>query len=125
MNGEFWEFIEDLVTNSPIIYERPKGSFHPRYPDRSYPVDYGYLQGTNSVDVGGVDIWIGSSGEKKVNGVLCTVDMLKKDTELKIVYDCTPEEINLILRFINAKHMRAIYLDRNNEEATFNGLDTH
>jgi inorganic pyrophosphatase len=125
MNSEFWEFIEDLVINSQIIYERPKGSFHPRYLDRSYPVDYGYLKGTTSVDAGGVDIWVGSSGEKKVSGVLCTVDLLKKDTELKIVYDCTPEEINRILRFINANQMRAIFLDRSNKEETFNGLDTH
>ena len=124
MNDEFWKFIEDLVINSPIIYERPKGSFHPRYPDRSYPVDYGYLQGTTSIDGGGVDVWVGSSGENTVSGVLCTVDLLKKDTELKIVYDCTPEEIKLILSFINTNQMRAIYLNRNNKEVTFNGLDT-
>jgi inorganic pyrophosphatase len=39
------------------------------------------------MDGGGVDIWVGSLGKKQLVGVLCTVDLLKRDTELKVMYD--------------------------------------
>ena len=72
-----------------ITIDRPMGSTHPRYPGSRYPVDYGFLAGTTSMDAGGVDIWVGSLGEKRVVGALCTVDLLKRDTELKIMIDCS------------------------------------
>jgi inorganic pyrophosphatase len=112
MSDEFWGFLQDLVVNSQIIYDRKKGATHPRYPNQIYPVDYGYLQGTGSIDSGGVDIWVGSSGEKTVTGVLCTVDLLKKDTELKILYNCNHDEIDDILKFVNSNQMSAIYINR-------------
>ncbi len=114
MNQKFWEYLQRLVDSSRIVYDRPKGSTHPRYPAMQYPVSYGYLEGTSSVDAGGVDIWVGSLGNQKVVGALCTVDLLKKDTELKIIYDCTEEEIETILEFSNNDQMRAIYLKRSN-----------
>jgi inorganic pyrophosphatase len=113
MNEEFWEFLEDLVVNSQLVYERRKGAAHPRYPNQIYPVDYGYFGGTVSIDGGGVDIWLGSSGEESISGVLCTVDLLKKDTELKILYACTQDEIDEILRLVNSNQMRAIRIMRN------------
>ena len=54
----------------------------------------------------------GFYGHEKVVGVLCTVDMLKRDTELKILNDCTEDEIQSILRFINIDQMRAMYIKR-------------
>ena len=85
MNQEFKVFLQKLVDTSQIVIDRPKGSTHPRYPGKVYPVDYGYLAGTTSSDLSGVDVWVGNLAEHKVVGVLCTVDLLKKDTELKIV----------------------------------------
>ena len=108
MNLEFIDYLQQLVDTSQIIIDRPKGSTHPRFLSKEYPVDYGYLQGTSSIDSTGVDIWVGSSGMKKVVGVLCTVDLLKRDTELKILLDCTDTEIKLILDFVNDIDMRAI-----------------
>ena len=49
-------------------------------------------------------------GIQQVVGVLCTVDLLKRDTELKILFDCTDLEIQLIHEFVNDNGMRAIYL---------------
>jgi inorganic pyrophosphatase len=108
MNLEFIGYLQQLVDTSQIVIDRPKGSSHPRFHGKEYPVDYGYLQGTSSIDSSGVDIWIGSSGMKKVVGILCTVDLLKRDTELKILVDCTDAEIEHILDFVNDKDMRAI-----------------
>jgi inorganic pyrophosphatase len=110
MNQEFIYYLQQLVDTSQIVIDRPKGTMHPRFLGKEYPVDYGYLEGTTSIDLGGVDIWVGSLGEHKVIGVLCTVDLLKRDTELKILFDCTDQEIHFINDMVNAADMRAIYI---------------
>lgn len=112
MTDEFWDFLQKLVDSSEIVIDRSKGSIHPRFLHQPYPVSYGYLKGTTAIDAGGVDIWVGSRGEKKVRGALCTVDLHKKDTELKIIYDCTDEEIASIMEFVNSGEMRAYFIKR-------------
>jgi inorganic pyrophosphatase len=93
MNNGFWEYLQQLVDTSQIVVERPKGSIHPRSPGNSYPVDYGFLSDITSIDGNGVDVWVGTLGERKVVGVLCTVDLLKRDTELKLLLNCVDDEI--------------------------------
>jgi inorganic pyrophosphatase len=110
MSQEFWDYLNTLVEESQIQIDRPKGTIHPRYPNTEYPVDYGYLSGTTAADGGGIDIWLGTAGKGAVVGVLCTVDLLKKDTELKIVYECTEDEILSVVNFVNSGEMRAIYI---------------
>ena len=88
---EFWNALDELVDNSEIIIDRPKGTSHPGYPDFVYRVDYGYLKGTSSMDGAGIDVWVGSGG-KKVDAVMCIVDLMKKDSEIKILIGCTEEE---------------------------------
>jgi len=112
MTQQFWEYLQRLVDTSQIVLDRPKGSTHPRYSGNPYPVGYGYLAGTTTMDAGGVDIWVGSLNLKRVVGALCTVDLLKRDTELKILYDCTVDEILKILQFINQGEMRGFYVKR-------------
>jgi inorganic pyrophosphatase len=113
MKHDFWDYLQQLTDTNQIVIDRPKGSTHHRYPRNTYPVDYGFLEGTTSIDSGGVDIWVGSLGEKKVVGALCSVDLLKKDTELKILYDCSEDEIHAIIEFINTGQMRAIFVKKN------------
>ncbi len=112
MNGDFWLYLQRLVDTSRVVLDRPRGSLHPRYGNQPYPVGYGYLAGTAAIDAGGVDIWVGSLHKMEVVGALCTVDLQKKDTELKILIDCTAGEIVEILRFVNQGDMRAVYLKR-------------
>jgi inorganic pyrophosphatase len=112
MSRDFWDYLQRLVETSEIEIDRPKGSTHKRFKNSPYPVDYGFLSGTTSIDSGGVDIWLGSLGENKVVGALCTVDLYKRDTELKIIYDCTEGEIQSIIEFINTDQMRAIYIKK-------------
>jgi len=109
---DYWEYLEELVKNHEIIIERFKGKPHPKYPDFIYPVDYGYLKDTKTVDGGGIDIFVGSKKNKRVEGIICTVDLLKNDTEVKIMYECDEEEIKEALRVLNDKYMRAIHLKR-------------
>lgn len=66
MNPEFWKALEQLVSQSQIIIDRPKGTTHPQYPNLLYKVDYGYLANTSSMDGGGIDVWVGSDGLKKL-----------------------------------------------------------
>ncbi len=112
MSADFWDYLQQMVETSQIVIDRAKGSNHPRFAGRAYPVDYGYLKGTTSIDLGGVDIWKGSLDLHQVVGALLTVDLLKRDTELKIIIDCDVDEIQSILNFVNSDKMRAIFIKR-------------
>ena len=94
-NVEFWNALDELVNNSEIIIDRPKGTSHPKYPDFIYRVDYGYLKDTTSMDGAGIDVWVGSD-EKKVDSIMCIVDLMKKDSEIKILIGCTEEEKEIV-----------------------------
>lgn len=93
---EFWMVLDRLVQESEIVIDRPKGSTHPRFPDYTYPLDYGYLKGTSSMDGDGIDVWCGSEPSIGVVGVICTVDLLKRDSEIKILLGCTETEIRTV-----------------------------
>ncbi|MBE0696749.1 MAG: inorganic pyrophosphatase, partial [Anaerolineaceae bacterium] len=99
-NELFWQRLDLLVAQCNLVIDRPAGSVHPRYADFTYPYDYGYLEGTLAMDQGGIDVWRGSLNERKVTAIICTIDLIKKDTELKILLACTDKEADEIL----AKH---------------------
>lgn len=109
---QFWSALDTLVRQSEIVIDRPRGSAHPRYPDFIYPVDYGYLKSTASMDGGGIDVWLGT-GDGGVNAVICTVDLLKKDSEIKILIGCTREETAAIYEKHNdSEYMKGILIPR-------------
>lgn len=112
-NNDFWKATDTLASSGKIIIDRPKGSTHPRFPDIKYEVDYGYIENTSSMDGGGIDIWLGSLPEKKVNAVICTVDLMKKDSEIKVLIACTEEEMNTVYEFHNkSEFMKGILIPR-------------
>lgn len=96
-NEQFWQNLDRLVVDSPVSVDRPKGTSHPRYPSLVYPVDYGYLENTRSGNEDGIDVWIGSMPKKRVGGIICTVDLEKRDAEIKILLGCTTQERQTIL----------------------------
>ena len=111
-SAEFWTAADKLIAESEIVIDRPKGSAHPRYPDLIYPVDYGYLANTFSPDGEGIDVWRGTAGER-VDAIVCTVDLLKRDSEIKLLIGCTEEEKELILRLHNdSEYMKGILIKR-------------
>ena len=112
-NKAFWKAIDKLVSESQVVIDRPKGSHHPNFPSTVYPVDYGYLSNTTSMDGGGIDIWVGSAPSRTADAILCTIDLLKKDSEVKILVRCTPEEKALIYDFHNkSEYMRGLLITR-------------
>ena len=98
---DFWRALDELVAQSEVIIDRPRGTTHPRYPNMRYEVDYGYLAGTRAVDGGGVDVWRGSDPAGTIDAVVCTVDLVKRDAEVKVLIGCTEEEKEALLRFHN------------------------
>lgn len=97
----FWGYLEELVAQSSIIIDRPKGSVHPRYPQIVYKLDYGYLDGTNASDSEGIDVWLGTDAEQKLDAIVCTMDLVKRDSEIKLLIGCTPAEKLYINSFYN------------------------
>ena len=111
-NEDFWEALDKLVSNSEIVIDRPKGSAHPRFPNFIYKVDYGYLKDTTSMDGAGIDVWVGS-GNKKIDAIMCIVDLMKKDSEIKILIGCTEEEKMEVYRTHNeTQYMKGIIIRR-------------
>lgn len=108
----FWQALDELVESSEIVIDRPKGSRHPRYADCIYPLDYGYLAGTSASDGGGIDVWVGSLPEKRIVGIAATVDLVKRDTEVKILIGLTNEEIGIVHEFLNTGPMGAVTIKR-------------
>ena len=111
-DNHFWTKLDELVAACTLRIDRPRGSAHPRYPDWIYPLDYGYLEGTRSADGGGIDIWVGSLADKKVTAIVCTVDTVKRDSEMKILIGCTPQEAEIIHSFHNDDAQAAVLMER-------------
>ena len=111
-NNDFWRALDSLVDNSEIVIDRPKGTAHPKYPDFIYKVDYGYLKNTSSMDGAGIDVWIGS-GEKRIDAIMCIVDLMKRDSEIKILIGCTEEEKQIVYQTHNeTEYMKGILIRR-------------
>lgn len=107
MEAEFWDYLDRLVDECPLVIDRPKGSRHPRYPELIYPLDYGYLEGSTTVDGGGLDVWVGSFPDRSLTALALTVDLHKRDAELKLLLGCSEDELQIILAFLNDNSMRA------------------
>ena len=113
-NEAFWDALDRLVADSEIIIDRPKGSTHPRYPAFVYPADYGYLKNTASMDGGGIDVWFGTDSAQMLDAIICTVDLIKRDSEIKLLIGCTSEEKSLIYQTCNETSlMKGIMMQRN------------
>ena len=111
-NDDFWKALDELVDTSEIVIDRPKGTAHPKYPNYIYPVDYGYLKNTSSMDGAEIDVWVGS-GDKRIDAIMCTVDLMKKDSEIKLLIGCTEEEKLMIYETHNdSQFMKGVLIRR-------------
>lgn len=112
-NLHFWQAIDKLISSGNIVIDRPKGSAHPRYPEIRYKLDYGYIENTASMDGNGIDVWRGSLPEGKCDAIICTVDLWKRDSEIKLLIGCTEEEKTIAYNFHNeSEFMKGIMIRR-------------
>ncbi len=109
---DFWEGLDALVAEKGIFVDRPKGTRHDRFTDFVYPYDYGYIKNTVSTDGEELDVWIGTAAHHRVTGILNIVDRDKRDTEMKILYNCTLHEMEHIFIINNQMMMSAVMLLR-------------
>ena len=116
-NPEFWRALDELISRSKIVIDRPRGSRHPRHPDIVYPLDYGYLDGTTSTDGEGVDVWLSSGGGRELRAVFVSVDLEKRDSEIKLLLGLSAAEIAAIYDFYNDyPGMKALLIEREAEK---------
>ena len=98
----YWGHLDRLVAESRIIVDNPRGTHDGGSDTAVYPVDYGYLEGTSSMDGEGIDVFVGSDPADSVDTIVCTVDLVKRDSEIKVLIGCTEEEKQQILRLYEA-----------------------
>ena len=110
--ARFWASLDALVASATLIIDRPCGSAHPRFPAFLYPLDYGYLEGTTAADGGGIDVYLGSIRPAEVGGVIVSVDLFKRDAEIKVLLGCTEEEMQVALGNHNAASLGAMLVRR-------------
>jgi inorganic pyrophosphatase len=112
METLFWTHLDDLIASSKIVIDRPKDKPHPHWPDMIFPLDYGYLEGTTAMDGGGIDLWLGSAPHRRLTAIMCTLDIKKKDSEIKLLIGCTEEETGIIEKFHNCYFQSGILVRR-------------
>ena len=115
MHASFWTHLDTLIRASELVIDRPKGFSHPHAPSVVYPLDYGYLQGTSSSDGEGIDVWRGSLPEGRLDAVVCTVDVQKRDAEMKLLLGCTIVEKHAICNFHQSAFTAAILVERSTQ----------
>ncbi|MDR1302092.1 MAG: hypothetical protein LBK43_06445 [Treponema sp.] len=112
-NQIFWEYLNKLVQENEIIIDRPKGTRHPKYDTIVYEFDYGYIKHTKTTDGSGIDVFKGSLPSKNVNTIICTIDLYRKDIEIKVLIGCTVIEKRRIYDFLNNhESMKAIMIEK-------------
>jgi inorganic pyrophosphatase len=107
---DFWSRLGSFVSEASVVVDRPRGSAHPRIPELIYPLDYGYLRNLRSGDGDGVDVWMGSRKRRVITGDLCTIDVGKRDAEVKILLGCTLAEQRRVLSLHNYGNQRAVLI---------------
>lgn len=64
------------------------------------------------MDGGGIDVWVGTD-EKKIDAIMVIVDLMKKDSEIKILIGCTEEEKQIIYQTHNeTEYMKGVLIRR-------------
>lgn len=111
-NALFWQKLDTLHLSSEIIITKPKGFMHPLYSNLVYPVDTGYLKDTLAAE-DGIAVYRGSDSSLGLTAAIIAADVLKKDVEIKLLIDCTDEETETILRFLNQTDLqKAVLIER-------------
>ncbi|WP_240137660.1 hypothetical protein [Streptomyces sp. MUM 178J] len=107
-----WEHFDRLVEGGSIAIDRAGGTGHPKVPEYVYPLDYGYVEGTDGGDDSGIDIWVGQTLGLGTTALLCTFDPVKMNSEVKIVWNCNEAEIDLIDRFYSPQPQAVLVVRR-------------
>ena len=65
------------------------------------------------MDGGGIDVWQGTDKSSGVDAIMCIIDLIKKDFEIKILINCSEEEKQIVYQTHNeTKFMKGILIRR-------------
>ena len=78
-----------------VTMDRPLGSAHPKYPERIYPINYGYIEGTTSGDGEALDAYVLGVTEplQSFTGTVCAIIHRTNDDDDKLVV--APPQVQL------------------------------
>jgi inorganic pyrophosphatase len=107
---EYWKAMKRLIDENGVVIDRKKHSTHPNHPNIVYPIDYGYIANSVSMDGNEIDIFRGSETTNTIQGIMVTLDTIKNDSEIKVVYNCAKTEVEVVLDFLNGNNMNAIFI---------------
>lgn len=110
--SSIWEHCDRLVSQCAVVVDRPSGVAHPIISDYVYPLDYGYLEGTRAGDGSGIDIWIGKGSAGHTTALLCCLDPVKRDAEIKIAWNCEEADLEAIRGFYDPQPQAVLIIPR-------------
>ena len=122
-NAYFWQKLDTIYLSSKLVIDRPKDSVHYKYSNLVYPVDYGYLKDTTGTDMDPIDVFKGTLKSNHVQAVAITADILKKDSEVKLMVGCSEDEIYDIMAFLNQTEFQKGVLLRRGDDVPEWGSD--
>ena len=65
------------------------------------------------MDGGGIDVWVGTDRKRQVDAILCVIDLMKRDSEIKVFIGCTQAEKEAIYETQNqTAYMKALLIRR-------------
>lgn len=113
-NAFFWQKVDTLLFSSKIEITKNKNDVHNEFTNLKYPVAYGYLKSEDTT-VKPINLYLGEHGHS-VEAIIITVDILKKDMDIKLLFGCNKEEVLLILYFLNQTDFHKTVLIKRGEE---------
>ena len=115
-NALFWQKVDTLVLSSSIQIDYPKGSKHKQFTNLIYPVDYGILTDKIDPSTDPIHIYKGSKKTNRVDALVISADILKKDCVVKFLVGCDEDETLAIMEFLNQTDFQKAVLIRRGTE---------
>ena len=60
-------------------------------------------------------MWLGSEKNRQLTGIVCTVDTVKRDVEVKLLLGCTTEDTDQIVEIHNKDSQAAFFIKNTNQ----------
>lgn len=114
-NAYFWQKLDTLYLSGTLTIDHPRGSTNEDYTNLVYPVDYGYLSGSQNDKEHHIRAYKGSAPVASVGAVVVCADILNRDVEVKLLIGVTPQEEEAILVFLDQTDFQKAVLLRRGE----------
>lgn len=108
----FWQKLDTLILSGSRERLAEAGEPSPDYPRLVYPTEYAKIGEVS--ENGGTPLYcfIGSQKEKRASALIVQADILERELLVKVLIGCTEDEIERIIKFINAAEFQKAILIR-------------